>query len=56
MHIEVKRKLIEEKMYKLNERKREKFRDFLVSNFSDEDLQDLTHQQADIMLAFLANI
>ena len=56
MFIETKRKAIEEKMYSLSERKRDKFRDFLVENFTDEDLQNLTHEQADKMLAFLAKI
>jgi len=56
MHIEMKRKLIEEKMYKLNEKKRDKFRDFLLNNFTDEDLKDLTLESADKLLAFLAKI
>ncbi len=56
MFIEAKKRAIEEKMYSLSERKRDKFRDFLVENFTDEDLQNLTHEQADKMLAFLAKI
>jgi len=56
MHIEVKKKLIEQKMYKLSEKKRDKFRDFLLNNFTDEDLKDLNHESADKLLAFLEKI
>ena len=56
MHIEVKKKMIENKMYSLKEKKRDKFRDFLVKEFTDEDLKELSHEHADKLLAFLASI
>jgi hypothetical protein len=56
MYIEAKKKLIEEKMYALKGAKREKFRDFLLKEFSDEDLKELTHSNADKLLAFLASL
>jgi hypothetical protein len=56
MHIEVKKKLIEEKMYALKGAKREKFREFLVSEFTDEDLKNITHSQADRLLVFLGRV
>ena len=56
MHIDTKRKLIEEKMYALKGAKREKFREFLVNNFTDDDLKELTHTNADKLLVFLGVI
>jgi hypothetical protein len=56
MHIDVKKKLIEEKMYALKGVKREKFRDFLLKEFSDDDLKDLSHTNADKLLTFLASL
>jgi len=56
MHIEVKKKTIEEKMLVLPFKKREKFRNFLVNDFNDDDLKELTHTGADKLLAFLASL
>jgi hypothetical protein len=56
MHIEAKKKLIEEKMYVLKGTKREKFREFLVNDFTDEDLKELTHTNADKLLAFFGKV
>jgi wobble nucleotide-excising tRNase len=56
MHIDIKKKLIEEKMYALKGAKREKFRNFLLKEFSDDDIKELTHTNADKILAFLARI
>jgi wobble nucleotide-excising tRNase len=56
MHIDIKKKLIEEKMYALKGAKREKFRDFLLKEFSDDDLKDLSHTNADKILAFFAGL
>jgi hypothetical protein len=56
MHIDAKKKLIEEKMYSLKGAKREKFRDFLLNEFSDDDIKELTHTNADKILAFLASL
>jgi hypothetical protein len=56
MHIEIKKKTIEEKMYALSFNKRDKFREYLVNSFTDDDLKDLTHTDADKLLAFLASV
>jgi hypothetical protein len=56
MHIDIKRKLIEEKMYALKVAKRERFREFLVSEFTDEDLKNISHSQADRLLVFLGGL
>jgi wobble nucleotide-excising tRNase len=56
MHIDIKKKLIEEKMYALKGAKREKFRNFLLKEFSDDDIKELTHTNADKILAFLARL
>jgi hypothetical protein len=56
MHIDAKKKLIEEKMYALKGAKREKFRDFLLKEFSDDDIKELTHTNADKILIFLASL
>jgi hypothetical protein len=56
MHIDIKKKLIEEKMYVLKGTKREKFREFLVNDFTDEDLKELTHTNADKLLAFFGKV
>lgn len=56
MHIEAKKKQIEMLMYLLKGSKREKFRAFLVSEFTDEDLKELTHANADKLLAFLSKV
>jgi hypothetical protein len=56
MHIDIKRKLIEEKMYVLKGTKREKFREFLVNDFTDDDLKELTHTNADKLLAFFGKV
>ena len=56
MHIDAKKKLIEEKMYALKGVKREKFREFLVNNFTDDDLKELAHTNADKLLVFLGVI
>ena len=56
MHIEVKKKQIETMMYSLKGQKRERFRAFLVSDFTDEDLKELTHTNADKLLAFLSKL
>jgi hypothetical protein len=53
MHIDAKKKLIEEKMLSLSFNKREKFREFLVNDFTDDDLKELTHTNADKLLVFL---
>lgn len=51
--IEQKKKAIEEKMYALTDKKREKFRDYLVSHFSDDDLRTMTSDTADKLLKYL---
>jgi hypothetical protein len=56
MHIDIKKKSIEEKMHKLSFKARDKFREFLVSSFSDDDLKELSHINADKLLAFLARV
>lgn len=56
MHIEAKKKQIEMLMYLLKGSKREKFRAFLVSEFTDEDLKELTHTNADKLLAFFGKV
>jgi hypothetical protein len=56
MHIDIKKKTIEEKMHKLSFKARDKFREMLVNNFSDDDLKDLTHTSADKLLTFLASL
>jgi hypothetical protein len=56
MHIEVKKKAIEEKMLSLSFKSRDKFREMLVNDFSDDDLKELTHAGADKLLAFLAKL
>jgi len=56
MHIDIKKKKIEEKMLSLSFTKREKFRDFLVNDFTDEDLKELTHVNADKLLAFFGKV
>jgi hypothetical protein len=56
MHIEVKKQTIYQKMHELKGAKREKFREFLVKDFTDEDLKELTHEHADKLLKFLANL
>jgi hypothetical protein len=56
MHIDIKKKTIEDKMHKLSFKARDKFREFLVNSFSDEDLKELTHSNADKLLAFLAKL
>jgi len=56
MHIEVKKKTIEEKMKGLSSKSKDKFRSFLVSDFSDDDLKELSHTNADKMLTFLASL
>jgi outer membrane protein assembly factor BamE (lipoprotein component of BamABCDE complex) len=56
MHIDIKKKKIEEKMLSLSFNKRDKFREFLVNSFSDDDLKDLSHTNADKLLTFLASI
>jgi hypothetical protein len=56
MHIDIKKKTIEEKMHKLSYKARDKFREFLVNSFSDDDLKDLSHTNADKLLTFLASL
>ena len=56
MHIEVKKKAIEEKMLALSFKKRVKFRAFLVNDFTDDDLKELTHTGADKLLLFLTRL
>ena len=56
MHIEVKKQLIYQKMYGLKGAKRDKFRELLVKDFTDEDLKELTHEHADKLLNFLAKL
>jgi len=56
MHIEAKKKQIEMLMYLLKGSKRERFRDFLVSEFTDEDLKELNHANADKLLAFFGKV
>lgn len=56
MLIEQKKQKIEMLMYLLKGKKREEFRDFLVSEFTDEDLRELTHANADKLLAFFGKV
>lgn len=56
MLIEQKKQKIVSLMNGLNTGKREKFAQFLATEFTDEDLMDLSHSNADKMLAFLAKI
>jgi hypothetical protein len=56
MFVEQKKQQIVMLMDTLKDKKREKFAHFLATEFTDEDLQDLSHDNADKMLAFLANI
>jgi hypothetical protein len=56
MHIDIKKKSIEEKMHKLSYKARDKFREFLVNDFNDDDLKELSHTNADKLLTFLASI
>lgn len=56
MILEQKKKQIEMLMYLLKGNKREKFRDFLVNEFTDEDLKELTHTNADKLLAFFGKV
>jgi hypothetical protein len=56
MHIEVKKQTIYQKMAELKGAKRDKFREFLVNDFTDEDFKDLTHSNADKLLAFLSSL
>ena len=56
MHIEIKKKQIHEKMLSLSFKERDKFREMLVKDFSDDDLKELTHTNADKLLTFLASV
>lgn len=56
MLIEQKKKTIIDKMYSLKGKARAEFSKFLVNEFTDEDLKDLTHASADKLLKFLENI
>jgi hypothetical protein len=56
MFVEQKKQQIEMLMSMLKGKKREKFRAFLVSDFTDEDLKQLTQSNADKLLAFLKSI
>jgi hypothetical protein len=56
MHIEVKRQAIYQKMAELKGAKRDKFREFLVNDFNDDDFKDLSNSNADKLLAFLASL
>ena len=55
-HIETKKKAIHEKMLSLSFKARDKFREILVKDFTDDDLKDLSHTNADKLLAFLATL
>lgn len=56
MLVEQKKKQIETLMYLLKGNKREKFREFLVNDFTDEDLKELTPTNADKLLAFFGKV
>lgn len=56
MIIQTKRQTIIEKMYKLKGKARTAFGQFLAKEFTDEDLLELSHENADKLLKFLENI
>jgi hypothetical protein len=56
MLIEQKKKTIADKMYSLKPKARAEFSKFLVKDFTDEDLKDLSHENADKLLKFLESI
>jgi hypothetical protein len=56
MLIEQKKKTIVDKMYSLKGKARNDFAKFLVTDFTDEELKDLTHENADKLLRFLESI
>jgi hypothetical protein len=56
MLIEQKKKTIVDKMYSLKAKARTDFARFLVTDFTDDDLQNLSHESADKLLKFLESI
>jgi hypothetical protein len=56
MHIEAKKQVIYQKMNELKGKPKDKFRELLTNDFTDDDLKELTHSNADKLLAFLASI
>lgn len=56
MITEQKRTEIISKMLLLKDKKRLEFRDFLVEKFNDDDLRDLTPNDADKILSFLSKL
>jgi hypothetical protein len=53
---EQKKKEIADKMYKLKAPERRKFASFLATDFSDDDLKELTDDNYNKMIKFLADL
>jgi hypothetical protein len=56
MLIEQKKQQIVTLMYLLKGKRREKFAHILASEYTDEDLKELTHANADKLLAFFGKV
>ena len=56
MLIQQKKNTIVDKMNNLKEKERTEFRQYLAREFTDEDLRELNHENADKLLKFLENI
>jgi hypothetical protein len=56
MFVEQKKQQIVMLMNQLKDKRREKFASFLATQFTDEDLKQLDHENADKLLAFLSDI
>lgn len=56
MFVEQKKQKIVELMNKLKDKNKQKFGSFLAKEFTDDDLRELTMENADKLLAFLTNI
>jgi hypothetical protein len=56
MLTQVKKQMIVDKMYKLNPKARSEFGKFLAKEFTDDDLRDLSQENADKLLQYLETI